>query len=524
MSGGSGMADEIELKLALEPDALKRLQRHPLLRSLAAGRRLRKATLQSTYFDTPDRKLAKRLMALRVRSDGRRFVQTLKLPRAGGGTSGLQEMIEDEVEVAGAAPEPAKLSEPAAVALLSEPGVAATLGPVFATRVERRALPIRLIDSEVEVAFDEGEIVADGRSQPVCEAEFELKSGRPERLIQLAMTLHEQVDFRLLSESKAARGFALAEHRAPEPQPAERIDLPEQATAGEALVAIARSCLGQLLANERAVLAGCQDPEAIHQLRVAVRRLRAAIAVFRPVVVEATGAALAEALDWLQSASGPARDWDVFRLETLAPLLRRLPDDEGLAALVHRADAERERARAAAVAALADRRYTGLILQVVLLIQDRGWQRPAELGQLVGPAEEPGQVFARAQVGKRVKAVLKRGRERDEADPASLHELRIACKKLRYTIEFFRDYLPKPRVRDALESLRDLQDCLGSLNDADVGQRLLAQAGEAGGAPIEGRALGLVQGWHASRIEQDLGHLRGAWKRAKRALAPLAQD
>ena len=285
-----------------------------------------------------------------------------------------------------------------------------------------------------------------------------------------------------------------------------------------------RNCLGQLQANERAVLAGSQDPEAIHQLRVSVRRLRAAIASFRSIMAEAPATELAEGLDWLQAATGQARDWDVFRLETLTPLLRRLPEDAGLRALVHRVDEERERARGAALLALADRRFTGLLLRLVLLIQDRAWQRPAEPGQLIGPAEEPGRLFAVAQLAKRARAVLKRGRDRNDAEESSLHELRIACKKLRYTVEFFRTFVSKGKSRDALESLKDLQECLGSLNDAAVGQRLLEQAGEGGTKASEARALGLVQGWQASRIEQDLAHLRRTWKRAKHSLAALTES
>ena len=517
------MTDEIELKLGLAPNDLKRLQRHPLLRSLASGRRLRKAALRSTYFDTPDRALAKRSVALRLRSDGRRFLQTAKLARSGDAT-GLQEMIEDEVEVVEAQLDLSKVTEPTIAALLAEPGLAEALSPVIETRIERALLAIRLIDSEVEIAFDEGEILAGGRSQPICEAEFELKSGRPERLVQLALTLHEHVDFRLLSESKAARGFALAEKLEPRPEPSTRLDLPEHASAGDCLVAIVRNCLGQLQANERVLLAGSEDPEAIHQLRVAVRRLRAAIGTFRPIIAEATGVELAEGLDWLQAATGPARDWDVFRLETLTLLLRRLSDDAGLKALVRRVDAERERAHEVALGALADRRYTAVVLRLVLLIQDQAWRRPPEPGQLIGPAEEPGALFAKEQLARRTRAVLKRGRDRDESQEASLHELRIACKKLRYSIEFFRSFVPKARAKGALESLRELQDCLGSLNDAAVGQRLLEQAGEGRHKASQARALGLVQGWQASRIEQDLAHLKRAWKRAKHSLAALIDD
>ncbi|HKY93962.1 MAG TPA: CHAD domain-containing protein, partial [Kiloniellales bacterium] len=198
--------------------------------------------------------------------------------------------------------------------------------------------------------------------------------------------------------------------------------------------------------------------------------------------------------------------------------------DEGLRALVHRVDECRERAHAEALAALADRRFTSLMLRLVLLIQDRAWQRPPEPGQLVGPAEEPGHLFAVDQLAKRTRAVLKRGRDRNDADESSLHELRIACKKLRYTIEFFRTFVSKAKSRGALDGLKELQECLGSLNDAAVGQRLLAQAGEGGTKPSEARALGLVQGWQASRIEQDLGHLRRSWKRAKHSLSALIED
>lgn len=91
-------------------------------------------------------------------------------------------------------------------------------------------------------------------------------------------------------------------------------------------------------------------------------------------------------------------------------------------------------------------------------------------------------------------------------------------------MEFFRALLPKGEAKAALEALRQLQDCLGSLNDAAVGRRLLSEAGAAGQAPDEARALGIVVGWQTGRIDADLHHLRRTWKRAKKALAPLAED
>lgn len=515
------MSEEIELKLAMAPEALARLRRHPLLRSLAGGRRSRKQTLIAVYYDTPDRRLAAQGIALRVRGDGRRFVQTLKAPVKE--QSGLQRLLEFEAEVPGPALDLAQIGDPELGAVLAEPGVGDALGPVFRTTVERRLLPIRLIDSEVEIAFDEGEIAAGEQRQPLCEAELELKSGRPERLYQLALTLHEQIAFRLESESKAARGHALAKGTPPQPCLAQRLVLEEGCSAGAAFVATLRNCLHQLRANERAALGGCTDPEVVHQLRVAVRRLRAALSLFRPIVAEEPLAFLTLELDWLQEQLGPARDWDVFALETLAPLGHRLAAENGLKRLNDRVAQRRQESHAAALLALRDRRYTELLLKLELWLEEGGWRLPAAEGAAAAPADRPAYDLARAQLAKRTRQVLKRGRKRDEENEESLHELRIAGKKLRYAVEFFRDLLPKGQVKTALESLKELQDCLGSLNDAAVSRRLLAEAGEGGRRPLDARAEGLVLGWQAARVERDLRYLRRAWKRARKALAPLAE-
>jgi len=518
------MSPEIELKLAMTPEALRRLGRHPLLRTLAGGRRARKQTLVAQYYDTPDRRLAAAGVALRVRGDGRRYVQTLKAPLPGAApeAGGLQRLLELEAAVPGEALDLSLITEPAIAELLADPEVGPRLAPVFTTRIERRVLPLRFLDSEIELAFDLGGIESGPLREDLSEAEFELKSGRPERLWQLALALAETQDFRLESRSKAARGQALAAGVAPTPTIAGRLSLPPDASAGAACMAVLRDGLAQLLANERAVLAGTTDPEGIHQLRVAVRRLRAALALFRPILATAVADWLGSELDWLQTALGPARDWDVFVLGTLDPLAERLPEERGLRRLDARAAEQRRIARAAAEATLRDRRYTRLLLQLELWLEDGSWRLPAEPGALVAPAEEAAEAFARRVLGRRTRQLLKRGRRRNEADEESLHALRIAGKKLRYAVEFFRSLLPKGEAKAALEVLRALQDCLGSLNDAAVGKRLLAEAGVSGRGAAESRALGIIVGWQTGRIDADLHHLRRTWKRVKKALAPLA--
>lgn len=516
---GRGMSPEIELKLAMAPETLRRLGRNPLLRPLAQGRRMRRQSLVSLYYDTPDHRLAEAGMALRVRGNGRRFTQTLKAP-TGEAAGGLQRLLELEAPVAGETPDLALIADPALAAFLADPEVGPRLAPVFATRFERRLLPLTFLDSEIELAMDEGVIEAGSLRESLSEAELELKSGRPERLWQLALALADGVELRLETRSKAARGHALATGRPPEPALAERLELPRAATAGEAFQAAVRNALRQLRVNEALVLAGHPDPEGLHQLRVAVRRLRAALSLFRPLLTDAVADLLGAELGWLQAALGPARDWDVFVLETLDPLSRRLPEEAGLARLEGFAAERRREARAAAEAALRSPRAVRLQLRLELWLEEGSWRRPAEPGALVTPAEEPAAVFARRALARRARQLLKRGKQRDEGDESSLHALRIAGKKLRYAVEFFRSLLPKGEAKAALESLRALQDCLGTLNDAAVGSRLLAQAGVAGATAGEARALGIIAGWQTGRIDADLRHLRRAWRRARKALEP----
>jgi CHAD domain-containing protein len=97
-----------------------------------------------------------------------------------------------------------------------------------------------------------------------------------------------------------------------------------------------------------------------------------------------------------------------------------------------------------------------------------------------------------------------------------LHELRIRSKKLRYAAEFFRGAFPKKPATTYLAALADVQEHLGALNDAVVAKSLLAALGrDSGGLPPEllARADGIVTGWIAARVRDDLEHLPKVWQR-----------
>ncbi len=510
------MSEEIELKLVVAPKDLARLRQNPLLRTLASGRRARRQELESTYFDTPERQLKHHGMALRIRKQGRRLIQTLKMPVAGDRNGTLRRMREVEGDVESQVPDLGAIGDAELGCDLDLPALQDQLEPLFTTKVVRYVLPVRLMQCEVEVAFDEGTLIAGKQQEAISEVELELLSGDPEYLIQLALAIGEKTSYHLEPRSKAARGYALATGQILPPVFAERPDLPVEASAAEAFTLIARDCIKQIRANEASLLSGCRDPETVHQLRVGVRRLRAAVSLFQPLIAEGVGVQLREGLKWLQNVLGPARDWDVFRLETLDAIAARLPGERGIARLAKAADQQREEAQVAAQAALRTHSYATLLLRLELWLRNGAWRAAEGIGESGSlPSDRPAADFAKEALAARAVSLLKKGKKRDETVEESLHDLRISGKKLRYALEFLRVYLDKDQAKQTVSLTKELQDCLGSLNDAAVSRGLLKELQERHPKAVEPRALGLVLGWQGQRVEHDLGKLERVWERAK---------
>ncbi len=516
------MKEEIELKLALDPKSMKSMRSHPLLRTLASGRRARRQELQSCYFDTPDRSLRRQGMALRVRKKAGKLIQTLKAPLVSP-HSGLQHVQEFETETLSERPDLTLIPEGEVRDTLEELTREAPLESLFETRVVRHVLPVRLIESEIEIAFDEGKVVAGERAQAICEIELELLSGSPQYLLQLALAIGEQVPFVLEPRSKAARGYLLAEQSVLTPVFAADLAMSDETSAGLAFETIARNCLKQVRGNEAAFHSSNRDPEVVHQLRVGVRRLRAAVSLFDALIAEGVLVQLKEELAWLQNTLGPARDWDVFRDETLAPIIHRMPEEASLQRLGAAAEQLCVEAYDQAEESLRSHRYAMLLLRLEYWLLSGSWRSLLEgSGGLGYPADRKASDFAKTGLAKRARQVLKRGKARDEAVEESLHELRISGKKLRYALEFFRAFMKKGEAKAAIGLTKELQDCLGSLNDAAVSKALLDNLAARFPDEVDQRALGIVLGWQARRVEDDLSHLQSVWEHAKKGLKRLS--
>ncbi|MYL23302.1 CYTH domain-containing protein [Halomonas alkaliantarctica] len=202
---------EVELKLALAPSGPAQLTTHPLINSAAPTR----LTLTNTYFDTPDGALDAARVALRLRHINGQTLQTVKT--AGQGSGGLSSRDEWEWEVEGHQLDIAGLKKLPPFQALDD-DVLATLEPQLRTDFTRTKWDILHLDSQIELALDEGDIVCDGYRAPILEMELELKSGSAETLWDIAATLAAEVALRPSDSSKAARGTALGRQHWPLPE------------------------------------------------------------------------------------------------------------------------------------------------------------------------------------------------------------------------------------------------------------------------------------------------------------------
>jgi inorganic triphosphatase YgiF len=503
---------ETELKLLVPPEAVRRLAAHPLLKGEARPRRAR---LHSVYYDTPALDLWRRGVALRVRREGGRWLQAVK----GGGSAraGLHRRLEEEVELAGPAPDLARINDPELVKAFARAHLRDPLVPVFATELSRsRRLLALASGAQVEASVDCGVIRSGDRAEPVAELELELKAGDPGQLYTLALEVARDVPLSLENRSKAERGIALYRDKGEKPVKAQPAELTADLKVGEAFGRVMHASFGHLMANERGMLEG-DDPEFLHQMRVALRRLRSALSVFAPSLPAPAIAPAAAELKWLAASLGPARDWDVFMTETLPPIEREFGAHGELQAFIERCRKLRRDANARARRAVRTRRYRRLMLSLAGWLASRGWlAEPAEAARYAA-LETPVTELAAQVLRQRYDRVRKRGRKVGKLSTAELHRLRIAIKKFRYATDFFSGLYEGKPVRESLKRLSRMQDILGAMNDAATVANLMAHgfSGAAGRRVLE--AKGILLGWSRGRAETLKRELRSAWKEFRAA-------
>ena len=492
---GSPGGREVELKLAVDPADLVKLKQHPLLKA----QRPSTVRLEATYFDTSDLRLAERDLTLRVRRAGGKHVQTVKSGSLR--QIGLFERGESEHNVAEANPDlgaigDAELRRAVGGALKDHP-----LKAIFGTEVRRTRW--HLGDGgkvAVDVDLDVGHLKAGEAEAPICEIELELKRGRPRDLIRLARDLGRVVPLRLDVASKAARGFALYRGETENVRRAESFHLEKDASLGEASLAALRESLAHVASNQGVILTG-RDIEGVHQMRVGLRRLRAALGLFRHQFRASARYHLRGELRWLAGALAPARAWDVFLTEQLPPVAIALAGETELREIERAAGSLREAAYAEARAAIGSSRFLNLMLSARLWLAEPPWAEEAGI-------ERSARNVASEILDRRHRKAKRLARDAHRVEEAELHALRLRLKKLRYAAEFFAPLFSERRVRTYLKAIGRPQEVLGHLNDTRSLKALLDPLTGRIGADSGAKALGAVAGFHAGRVESLLAEAR----------------
>jgi CHAD domain-containing protein len=294
---------------------------------------------------------------------------------------------------------------------------------------------------------------------------------------------------------------------------ANRLILGRSSTAEDALAEAVRNFLDHCRGNESCVVARAHD-EGVHQMRVAVRRLRSRLALFAGMLPEQQRSYADGELKWLLGELGPARDWDVFCHETLRPVLRRLEAEHDLVFLRSEAEDRRDGAYKRAQAALLSDRYAHMMDWLTGWVEERRWwENPkgeGAMSHLLLSAID----LAAHLLASRHRRVLERGANFDRLTARERHKLRIEGKRLRYAVEFFAPLYPSPTVNAFLDCLKTLQDVLGTANDLEVARRLMIEATQRAHPKNRRRlayAAGLVIGVHSAATDSRAG-AAGAWR------------
>jgi CHAD domain-containing protein len=457
---------EREVKLSPSPDlSLARLDGTPL----------ETRQFSSVYYDTSDRLLARIGLTLRRRLEHGGSLWQLKLPRSSG-------RLELE-HPGGPAETPARIASLLTAVLRDR-----QLAPVAELRTVRRGVRVEANGSTADVVLDEVAVMDNLRVvSEFDELEIELVDGVPDGLASIEVAVR-----RAGAEDGDARPKVLRvlDHKGP------------VKPARPQLQAYIAHQYEEILAHDPGTRLG-DDPEDLHDLRVAVRRLRAILKVFSPPLDKEWADDLRAELDWLGGALGPVRDLDVM-LADLRQAASELDDEDrrAFAPLLKRMERERTARRRTMLSALKSARYTSLLDRL-----DEAARRPRTRSARPSPDTVAAATFAHLR-----KAVRKL--DRDPSDTA-LHKVRIKGKRARYAAELAAPAHGK-RVSKLIESAKAFQDVTGAHHDAVVtAERLRELAAEA--EPSAAFAAGRLAERQDARRREARSAFDDAWRALERA-------
>jgi len=444
------MAREIELKLEIDPVHAGKLSSHPLFR-----KEPRRSEQTSVYFDTPKGKLRRHDWVLRVRHDGDRWIQTIK--HSGDG-AGLFDRDEWEMDIDGPRPDLLAIAGTPLKARIKARQFL-HLVPVVRTEVMRSTWQIKTKAATIELTYDEGQVEAGGATEPIHELELELKEGQVEALFATAKRIAASIPVKLGVLAKAERGFALADGKCDRPVKATHVELDGKVSVADGFAAIVTACLKHFRINE-ALLISHGEAEALHQLRVAIRRIRSALWLFRPAVKDAEFTRANDRLRRFTRELGTARNIDVI----LATMRKGDPARDHL-------ERDRRLLYGRILRKLNSQAFRIFVIELLAWTHTGEWRNGKKAGKPLTP-------FAVRRLNRLWRKIDERAANLSHLSVVERHHLRIDTKKIRYALQFLEQ--PLRTAGSAQEEFADaaegVQDSLGCLNDLATRQRLIGDA------------------------------------------------
>ncbi|MEM1430135.1 MAG: CHAD domain-containing protein [Pseudomonadota bacterium] len=469
-------------------------------------------TYRSIYFDTPDFRLKSAGLLVQLVRDGRRWLQSAgPYDRAATCAEGIGAV---RVPVSGEALELDHLGADDVRHRIDAAREHADLAPIAETVTRRCGYRLDAgTEREVLVSIDAGEVSASTLRAPFREATFELIGKDTSALFDVATALMPDEGVSLSPLSQAERSYNLASGEdapPPEPRTARAVPLDPDQTAESAARDILIECARQIQAN--IALVGVSDePEAPHQVRIGLRRLRTALSLFAPTIgCDALDHLTGEAR-WLGKEVGTLRDLDVALSEIVEPEAGAHPDEPGFALLQEALAARRTEYRATLRTHLRARRVQALLVDLSRFVETRPWLDPRDYDQTLRLAT-PLAALSRKRLGKRWRKVRAYGQRIDDLGIAERHEMRKELKKLRYTVEFLKPVYPAKQVKSFVKPLKQLQEVFGALNDLAMTEALFTGPyAPCPNDPQAQRAIGRILGARDLRSDEEWHHARGLW-------------
>lgn len=482
MTAAAKGTKNIRIKFEIAPDQIDRLRNH-----LTQKPHLKEPpffeTQQWVYYDTRDFSVQSKGFSLRMEAGKENILQLIEAPNGAAyryfdelkwqSPIDTNSMLRDEI--------PTEILP----ALLSGK-IDGALRPVFKVEAETKRYILHHGASEITAMIVDGSVSTESRTAGFSEIQLSVDSDQPSDLFAYILSIDETIPLRLSSETEACRGYRLLHGKNSGFVKRKSVKLERGMSCAETFRIIAHECMHHIVANEPAMSAG--NAEALHQVRIGLRRLRVALSLFAPLCADTQVRTIKAEIKWFAVLLGPARDLDVFLSEVMLPLREQYREEPGLLSLQRSYSAQRTKFYDRVSQAAHSIRFRSLVLETAAWIETGLWNQSE--GTRVA-RERSIETFAVEELTQRRKKVKKKGANLAELDPDGRHSLRIHVKKLRYTAEFFIGLFPgkKKSKRAFLASLKNLQTALGDVNDIAVRAGLKADVITEKKSRVDGQKL-----------------------------------